>query len=78
MTVSSPGMDRPLIHDADYVRFAGKLVDIGFYKAVDGSKTMTAELICKQDDTVSVKNEKDEVLKIPLKDISTIRLAVVF
>ena len=78
LTVSSPGMDRPLIHDKDYVRFAGKLVDLGFYKSVNGQKTLTAELIGKQDDIISVKCENDEVLNIPLKDISTVRLAVIF
>ena len=78
LTVSSPGMERPLIHDKDYVRFAGKLVDLGFYKSVNGQKTLTAELIGKQDDIISVKCENDEVLNIPLKDISTVRLAVIF
>ena len=78
LTVSSPGIDRPLIHDKEYVRFAGKLVDLGFYKSVNGQKTLTAELIGKQDDIISVKCENDEVLNIPLKDISTVRLAVIF
>lgn len=78
LTVSSPGMDRPLIHDKDYVRFAGKLIDIGFYKAVNGEKTLTAELLGKQEDIISVKCENDEVLNIPLKDIATVKLAVIF
>ena len=59
LTVSSPGMDRPLIHDKDYVRFAGKLIDIGFYKAVNGEKTLTAEILGKQEDIISVNCEND-------------------
>ena len=53
-------------------------MDLGFYKSVNGQKTLTAELIGKQDDIISVKCENDEVLNIPLKDISTVRLAVIF
>ena len=78
LEVSSPGMDRPLIHDTDYVRFAGRLVDVGFYKAVEGKKLRTAELIGREDGIVRLKDESGRELQIPVESIAKIRLAVVF
>lgn len=78
LEVSSPGLDRPLIHDADYIRFAGRLVDVGLYKAIDGKKQMTAELLGRENGIVRLKEESGNLIEIPSESISKIRLAVVF
>lgn len=78
LEVSSPGLDRPLIHDSDYTRFAGRLVDIGLYKPIGGNKQFTAELLGREDGIVRVKDESGTVLEIPSESIARIRLAVVF
>lgn len=49
LEVSSPGLDRVLKKDRDFVREAGKLVDVSFYEPVDGEKTITAKL-CSRDE----------------------------
>ncbi len=41
LEVSSPGMDRALIKEADFKRFAGKPIDVSLYSAFDGKKTFT-------------------------------------
>ncbi len=78
LEVSSPGLDRPLIHDSDYTRYAGRLVDVGLYKAIDGQKQITAELLGRKDGKVQLKEESGNVIEIPSESISKIRLAVVF
>ena len=80
LEVSSPGMDRPLITEKDYVRFAGSQVDISLYKALEGTKLkeFTAELVGKNDDTVIIKDENGTEISLPLESIAKINLAVVF
>ena len=34
--VSSPGLDRPLKTDSDFVRYEGEDVEVGLYAAIDG------------------------------------------
>ncbi|MGL4790862.1 MAG: ribosome maturation factor RimP, partial [Anaerotignaceae bacterium] len=38
LEVSSPGIDRPLKKEADFVKFKGELVDIKLYKAINKQK----------------------------------------
>lgn len=77
LEVSSPGLDRELIKDSDYTRFAGRLVEVKLYEAINGNKYFEGELIGKADGVVSVKFN-DDTLQIPEKKISKINLAVVF
>ncbi len=77
LEVSSPGLDRELIKDSDYTRFAGRLVELKLYEAVNGNKYFEGELIGKEDGVVSI-DVNGETLQIPEKKISKINLAVVF
>lgn len=56
LEVSSPGVERKLRTEAHFRRYLGELVDIGFYKAVQGAKTMTAVLKDYQDGQITVEN----------------------
>jgi len=56
LEVSSPGLDRALIFDNDYVRFAGRLVDVSLYKAFEGAKSFQeAKLVGKEDDKLIIE-----------------------
>ena len=77
LEVSSPGLDRPLIKDSDYVRYAGRLVDISLYKPLDGKKQLCVELVGLNEGVVSFKDEKNEVKEVELDKISKIKLAVI-
>ncbi|MDQ3349163.1 MAG: hypothetical protein M3545_14490, partial [Acidobacteriota bacterium] len=44
LEVSSPGLDRPLRHEADYRRFAGRLAKIVTIAAVDGQSAFAGRL----------------------------------
>lgn len=45
LQISSPGVERTLTRPEHYARMAGEDVVLKFYMAVDGSKTMRAELV---------------------------------
>lgn len=78
LEVSSPGLDRILKKDKDFVRYAGRSVDIHFFKARDGVKDLTADLVEKTADghlIVQVDGRED---KIDMKEISQVRLHIDF
>ena len=77
LEVSSPGLDRELIKEEDYIRFAGRRVEIKTYEQIDGSKFFEGVLMGKDDGIVTIKTDKSEQ-QIPFDKISKINLAVVF
>lgn len=82
LEVSSPGLDRELIKESDYTRFAGRLVEVKTYQAVSVSgnnvKNFEGILEGKFNDDVVISVSDDEKITIPQDKISKINLAVVF
>lgn len=76
--VSSPGMDRELIHDRDFQRFAGRVVEVRLYEPLNGQKNFEAVLLGRTDEDVIQFDVEGETLEIPHKKISKINLAVIF
>lgn len=77
LEVSSPGLDRELVKETDFIRFAGRQVELKTYEQINGSKNFEGTLIGKDDNLVIIKTD-DEELKVPFEKISKINLAVVF
>lgn len=77
LEVSSAGLDRELLKDADYVRFAGRAVEIKTYEQINGRKEHEGILKGKADGVVTIETDGGE-LSIPADRISKINLAVVF
>lgn len=78
LEVSSPGLDRPLKKDKDFVRYQGRDVEIKLYKPINGSKLHEGQLVGLTEDKnikVIIDNEKVEFDK---KDVALIRLAIKF
>ncbi len=78
MEVSSPGIDRVLKRDREYVKYKGRLVDVKLFKAVDGIKEFRGSLEGLIDDNVVITDENGEKLKFNKKDVAATRLAVIF
>ena len=84
LVVSSPGMDRPLLKDEHFTRYAGKPVEVALYKAFNGYKKFAAllggrsdaELLVTPIDKYSLEPEAAE-FGIPLEIISKVNLMVV-
>lgn len=77
LEVSSPGLDRELIKDTDFIRFAGREVEVKTYGQINGSKSFEGILVGKEDGTVIV-DVAGKRLEIPQDKISKINLAIVF
>ena len=78
LEVSSPGLDRELLRDRDFVRFAGRLVDLSLYRAVNGQKAYQGILVGLMDDQIVIKDETDAELRFDRAQVARTRLAVVF
>jgi ribosome maturation factor RimP len=80
LEVSSPGLDRPLRHAADYRRFAGRLAKIVVVEPVDNQKHLTGRLmgLADEDGTVLLEGHGGRIHRIPMADISRARLDVEF
>lgn len=77
LEVSSPGLDRPLRHEADYRRFAGRLAKIVVAEAVDGQMHFEGRLGGIEDGAVRLTQGR-RVHRIPVARIARGRLAVEF
>lgn len=77
LEVSSPGLDRVLKKEADFVRYKGRDVDVHFFKPRDGMKMIVAVLVGKSGDTVRLSVDGAET-DIERKEIAQIRLHVDF
>ena len=78
LEVSSPGLDRPLKKEKDFLRYAGRDVEVKLYKAINGLKHFEAELVgLTENKTVKLILEGEE-MELDKKDIALIRLAIKF
>ncbi len=77
LEVSSPGLDRPLRHEADYRRFAGRLAKIVTSAAVDGQSAFAGRLAGVATGCVLLE-EGRKVHRIPIAQIKRGRLEVEF
>ena len=73
LEVSSPGLDRPLFREADFVRFSGHKVRIHLAAPVNGSKKLIGLLHGVCDGEVKVEVEGTE-MAVPLHQIDKARL----
>ena len=79
LEVSSPGLDRALLKEKDFIRFCGHMVDISLYKAVDGKKAYQGTLKGLTDDNkIVITDEKGEEIEFPREQVAKTRLAVIF
>ena len=77
LEVTSPGLDRPLKKEEDFVRFAGKEVEVGLYKALNGSKMICGTLKGLSDGVITVTTDGTDT-EIKREETSFVRLAVIF
>lgn len=78
LEVSSPGLDRPLRHAADYQRFAGRLAKIVVSEPVDGQTHFEGRLGGLDKDTIVIETKPGKRQRIPLPLVTRARLAVEF
>jgi ribosome maturation factor RimP len=77
LEVSSPGLDRPLRHEADYRRFAGRLAKIVTAAPVNGQTAFAGRLAGVEAGEVLLA-EGRKVHRVPMAQIKRGRLEVEF
>jgi ribosome maturation factor RimP len=77
LEVSSPGLDRPLRHEADYRRFAGRLAKVVTSAPIDGQSAFSGRLQGVDDGRV-VLEEGKRMHRVPLAQIKRAQLVVEF
>ena len=74
LEVSSPGIDRILKKDKDFVREAGKVVDVTLYAPLDGKKFFVGELIGRDEKFLNLK----DIAPLPREKVALVRLHIDF
>ena len=77
LEVSSPGLDRALKKDKDFIRYTGSDVDVKLFAPLEGTKTkaLTARLLgLDGDGSLLLETEKGEKLTLKRDKISQVRL----
>lgn len=76
LEVSSPGLDRKLTKEKDFIKYAGKKVKIITKEAIEGRKNFKAAIIGAGGGMVSVKDSDGRTWSIALVNIEKARLVV--
>ena len=77
LEVSSPGLDRPLKKESDFLRNKGKQILVKTYSPINNSKTNTGTVKNFSNDTLFLEIKKD-TLEISLTDIAQAKLIIEF
>jgi ribosome maturation factor RimP len=77
LEVSSPGIERPLKREADYVRFAGEKAKLKLGKGVQGQKVLVGLLGDVKDGVVALV-DGEKTYEVPLADVLAARLVFEF
>ena len=73
LEVSSPGIERPLKKEKDFVRFSGEKIKVNLFEAIDGQKQLIGTLLRTENGEISLQ-AADKTYIIVLKNISKANL----
>ncbi len=74
LEVSSPGIERPLVRESDFERFAGRLAKVKLYRSIDGKKRFSGVIngICAGE--VKITTDGGDVVVVPFEAIAKANL----
>lgn len=74
LEVSSPGLDRPLVKEADFVRFEGERAQLRLHAPIEGRKRFVGVLRGLADGVLRLEMD-GAMWEIPLAEVDSARLA---
>ena len=77
LEVCSPGFDRPLTTDNDYIRYEGEDVEVKLVNAVNKKNKYEGKLISKADGKLTI-SVKDTVLEFDFENVKQVKRTVIF
>lgn len=66
LEVTSPGLDRPLKKESDFLRFINNRVEIKFYQPINGRKVFTGILFLENSEKKDFNSEDDHLISFGL------------
>ncbi len=77
LEVSSPGLDRQLKKEREFLHYIGRKVDVKLYAAKDGQKEFCGVLLGKEGDVIRVECT-DKTICFTMEEAAFIKLAIEF
>lgn len=77
LEVSSPGLDRPLKKERDFIRHVGDKVEVKTYESINGKKMVVGNLIGLIDGNVRIDVD-GQIVNLPREKVAQIRLHIEF
>ena len=77
LEVSSPGADRRLTKEREFLYYLGRKVDVKLFKPIDGEKEFSGILTGFEEKTAAIDVD-GKIMNIPVKEASYIRLSFEF
>jgi ribosome maturation factor RimP len=79
LEISSPGIDRPLVRETDFIRATGHEVRIEMERPAHGRKRYKGVIVKVEDGSAFIelpdpKPDQDKIVALPMKDIAEARL----
>jgi ribosome maturation factor RimP len=74
LEVSSPGIDRPLTREKDYIRWAGHVARVETTEPIDGRRRFKGTLLGLEAGTVKLKLDDGQEAHVPLSAVSRAKL----
>ena len=76
LEVSSPGINRRLKKEADFIKYKGHIIDIKLYKPLNGKKEYQGELKSMENGKITISLPDEGEATFLLADTASVRLSV--
>jgi ribosome maturation factor RimP len=78
LEVSSPGLDRPLVQEKDFQRFAGRRAKISTYDPIANQRNFQGRILGVEGHKVRIERDEGGVVEFPHEGIARARLVPEF
>jgi ribosome maturation factor RimP len=78
LEISSPGLNRPLKKERDFVRSIGKMVKLRMVRPINNRRNFIGRLQNVNQGTISLLVDQDNLVELPLKEVDKARLEYEF
>ena len=78
LEISSPGLDRPLRKESDFIRSIGKLVKLKMARPINSRRNFTGRLTHVREGMISLLLDDNTVVELPLREVNTAKLKYEF
>ncbi len=78
LEVTSPGVEREFKKDEDYLKYAGKMVQVNLYQPIEGEKVIQGTLVGLKDNKIILTRDDSNTVEIPKSKAAVVKLLVTF